>query len=90
MELFNNDYYCMKDNYEKNIRIQCATCGSDYSFERNELSGVITCKKCNRVYYGGYTELIGLNQRRISDEVKLMVDDVKSDFIKDLNKLIKN
>lgn len=36
----------MKQNYNKLIKLLCATCGSGDFFEKNEETGVITCKKC--------------------------------------------
>mgnify|MGYP003327405430 CR=1 FL=1 len=74
----------MKKNYNKSIKLQCATCGADCFFETDEQTGVITCAKCNRVYYGGYDELVNLNQKRIEDEVEL----TKEEVMKDLNKEI--
>lgn len=55
----------MKDDYSKEIHLQCATCGGEDYFETDKDTGVITCKKCNRKYYGGYDELVNLNQKRI-------------------------
>lgn len=37
----------MKQNYNKQIKLLCDTCGSGDFFEKNEETGVITCKKCN-------------------------------------------
>lgn len=79
----------MKQNYNKHIKLTCATCGSGDFFEKNEKTGVITCKKCNRVYHGGYDELVELNQKTISAEVENMKKEVKQDFIKDLNSMFK-
>ena len=74
----------MKDDYHKTIRLQCATCGAEDFFETDEITGKITCIKCNRIYYGGYDELVDLNQRRIDDELEL----TKEEVMKDLNKEI--
>ena len=51
----------MKDDYSKSIKHQCATCGAEDFFETDEQTGVITCAKCNRIYNGGYDELVDLN-----------------------------
>jgi len=51
----------MKDDYSKSIKLQCATCGAEDFFETDEQTGVITCAKCNRIYNGGYDELVDLN-----------------------------
>lgn len=74
----------MKNNYDKTIKLQCATCGADSFFETDEQTGVITCTKCNRIYHGGYDELVELNQKRIDDKVEL----TKEEIAKDLNKEI--
>jgi len=80
----------MKDSYEKKIAMQCITCGSDSSFEINELTGIITCKKCNRVYNGGYNELKELNQTHINDELNLVENEIIDDIEKDINNIFDN
>ena len=80
----------MKDDYNKKISLQCATCGSECSFITDERTGFVICKKCNRKYYGGYDELKDLNQCRIDDEMNLLVGQVKKDFTKDISKMFKD
>lgn len=79
----------MKQNYNKHIKLICATCGSSDFFDKNEKTGVITCKKCNRVYNGGYDEIVELNEKSISSEVESMKKEVEQDIIKDLNNMFK-
>lgn len=79
----------MKQNYNKHIKLICATCGSSDFFDKNEEAGVITCKKCNRVYNGGYDEIVELNEKIISSEVESMKKEVEQDIIKDLNNMFK-
>lgn len=79
----------MKQNYNKHIKLICATCGSSDFFDKNEKTGVITCKKCNRVYNGGYDEIVKLNEKTISSEVESMKKEVEQDIIKDLNNMFK-
>ena len=79
----------MKQNYNKHIKLICATCGSSDFFDKNEKTGVITCKKCNRVYNGGYDEIVELNEKNISAEVESMKREVEQDIIKDLNNMFK-
>lgn len=67
----------------------CATCGSGDFFSKNEETGVISCKKCNRIYYGGYDEIVELNQQAISSEVEKMKQEVEQDLVKDLNNMFK-
>lgn len=80
----------MKTNYDKNIALQCQTCGSESAFETDENTSVVTCKRCNRVYHGGYDELVELNQRRIDDEIQLTVNEVERDLTKEITKMFKN
>ena len=79
----------MKQNYNKQIKLLCSTCGSGDFFYINEETGVITCKKCNRIYYGGYDEIVELNQQCISSNVENMRQEVQQDLIKDLNSMFK-
>lgn len=79
----------MKQNYNKHIKLICATCGSSDFFDKNEKTGVITCKKCNRVYNGGYDEIVELNEKNINSEVESMKKEVEQDIIKDLNNMFK-
>jgi ribosomal protein L37AE/L43A len=75
-----------KKNYNRNVSLQCATCGSTSAFVTDEKTGIIICKKCNRVYYGGYDELVILNEKRIADEF----EDVKKEIGKDVQKELQN
>ena len=79
----------MKKNYDKTVALQCATCGSDCSFETNEQTGEITCMKCNRVYHGGYDELKELNQKRIDDEIELTKTEIQKDVEKEILSMFK-
>lgn len=79
----------LKKNYNRSVSLQCATCGSTSAFETDEKTGVITCKRCNRVYYGGYDELVNLNQKQIADEVDDAKKEIEKDVQKELNKIFK-
>lgn len=79
----------MKENYNKQIKLICATCGSGDFFDKDECTGVITCKKCSRVYYGGYDEIVGLNQPQIGAEIENMKQEVQRDLMKDINNIFK-
>ena len=79
----------MKTNYDKSIKLICATCGSGDFLAKDEESGKITCTKCNRVYHGGYDELVELNQQVIDDEIENMKDEVRQDIVKDTNAMFK-
>lgn len=79
----------MKENYNMQIKMLCSTCGSGDFFDKNKETGVITCKKCNRIYYGGYDEIVELNQQIISSEVENMKQEVQQDLIKDLKNVLK-
>lgn len=63
----------MKETYTGSLR--CATCGSDDSFEFDEDKSYIKCIKCGREYFGGYDELLDLNQ----DAIEEVQEQIKSD-----------
>lgn len=79
----------MKQNYNRSIKLVCVTCGSDSSFVTDKQTGVITCKKCNRVYHGGKDELIELKQSLINKELDTIEKEVKKDLVTDLNAILK-
>lgn len=78
-----------KSTYSRNISLQCVTCGADYAFESNDSKGIIKCLRCNRIYYGGYNELKDLNQKRIDEEMQIIVKDAKEDIEKELVEMFK-
>ena len=79
----------LKDEYGKTISLRCMTCGASYAFEVDDLSGYVTCHKCNRLYYGGEEELIVLNQALIEDEQELLVEELQNDVAKEFMKIFK-
>lgn len=79
----------MKDNYHRNIELRCATCGSSSDFEYNDDKSYVKCTKCNREYFGGYVELVELNQANIQDEMDAMKAEVKKDAEKYLRESLK-
>jgi len=50
-------------------RLICDTCGSDNCFETNEEKTYVKCEACGREYFGGYDELLELNQTYIREKV---------------------
>lgn len=76
----------MKTKY--NVKLRCATCGSEENFECNEDRSHIKCAMCGREYQGGIEELKELNQEvftqvkeEIAKEVKLeILDSIKNAF----------
>ena len=78
-----------KKEYHKSIALQCATCGAEYAFSTDKNTGVVTCLRCNRVYYGGYNEIVKLNQKSIYDEAQQLVSEVKADVKKELINIFK-
>ena len=79
----------MKDNYDRKIPLRCATCGSCSDFEFDDDKSYVKCTKCNREYYGGYDELVELNQALIQEEIDAMKAEVKQDVEKDLHDAFK-
>jgi hypothetical protein len=59
----------MKKSYDKAIQLRCIVCGSADDFEYNEDKTHIKCMKCNKEYFGGYDELVELNQSLIQEEI---------------------
>lgn len=54
---------------------------------RNERQ--FTCTKCNRIYNGGYDELVDLNQKRIDDKLELTKEEIEKDLSKDIQDMFK-
>lgn len=80
----------LKHNYNRSVSLRCATCGATHAFETDVTTGYITCKKCNRVYRGGKDELIRLNESHIEDEKRQIVEEVKRDVEKEIQKMFKS
>lgn len=78
-----------KNGYNRIIALQCVTCGADFAFISDESTGIITCQKCNRIYYGGYNELKDLNQKRIDEEMQFLVKEVEGDLEKEIVNMFK-
>ena len=76
----------MKSNYSKSIRLRCIVCGSDSDFEYNEERTFIKCTRCNKEYFGGYDELVELNQEMIANNL----EDLKIEVADDLKKKLSN
>lgn len=79
----------MKDSYNRQIPLRCATCGSSSDFEFNDDKSYVKCTKCNREYFGGYDELVELNQAHIQDELDDMKAEVEQDAAKYLQDSLK-
>ncbi|GAT64057.1 hypothetical protein [Paludibacter jiangxiensis] len=71
---------------KQQIRLICATCGSDSHFEFNEKKSHIKCTNCNREYSGGYNELLELNKDRIRQQ---MAQEAKSEILNHLKEAFK-
>lgn len=80
----------MKRNYNKNINLRCVVCGSDSDFDSNEDKTYIKCKKCNREYLGGYSELVELNEGLINDEVMKTKQEIAKDIQNEVTETLKN
>lgn len=80
----------LKNDYSRSVALRCMTCGASYAFETDEETGVVTCRKCNRVYRGGEEELIRLNEALIEDEKELLIKEVQKDVENEFQKMFKN
>ena len=79
----------MKSNYSKSIRLRCIVCGSDSDFEYNEERTFIKCTRCNKEYFGGYDELVELNQEMIANNLEELKVEVANDLKKELSNSIR-
>ena len=79
----------MDNNYNKSIKLHCITCGDDSSFECNDNKSYIKCTKCNREYFGGYDELVELNQAYITQEIDTIKEEITSDIRNQLISIFK-
>lgn len=68
----------LKNNYNKNVQLECATCGGQ-DFEFNDDKTYIKCNTCEREYLGGYDELVEYNQRKINQTLEDVKHKVKHD-----------
>lgn len=62
----------VKTNCYKSLNLICVTCSSGDFLVKDEDTGEITRKKCNRVFHNGYGELVTLNHQAIDDEIENM------------------
>lgn len=70
----------MKEKCDRQIVLRCVVCGSDCDFEYNDDKSYIKCKKCNREYFGGYDELVKLNEEHIQEEINDFKIDLKENI----------
>lgn len=75
----------MKENYDRSVKLRCITCGDDSSFEPNEDRTYIKCIRCGREYFGGYDEVVELNQELIDQELEDVKREVVADIKRDFN-----
>lgn len=80
----------MKENYDRSVKLRCITCGDDSSFEPNEDRTYIKCIRCGREYFGGYDEVVELNQELIDQELEDVKREVVADLKRDFNKSLKD
>ncbi len=68
---------------DKKITLLCATCGSD-DLESNETRSYAKCNCCGREYFGGYDEIVELNQKHIAQQIDLLKVEVEKELKKRL------
>lgn len=76
----------MKENYNRSINLRCVVCASE-SFSYNDDQSYVKCKTCGREYFGGYDELVQLNEEFIEAEISDISNQIKNDFQKEINKI---
>lgn len=74
----------MKTEYD--IKLRCATCGSEDQFEFNEDKSYIKCKMCGREYLGGIEELKKLNSDAIDSVKEEIAKEMKSEILSSFRK----
>ncbi len=79
----------MKKDYGRSIVLRCVICGSSDHFEFNNDKSYVKCTLCNKEYFGGYDELVEMNEEMIAEEVKSIKEDVKKDIEKDIRDMLK-
>lgn len=79
----------MKDNYTREIKLQCVVCGSNEDFDSNEDKSYIKCTNCGKEYYGGQDELSECNQALIDEEIKEIKEEVIGDLTSELKKIFR-
>ena len=79
----------MDKDYKRNIKLRCAVCGDDTSFEFNEDKSYVKCTRCGREYFGGYNELVELNQEQINSEIQNIQEEVAKDLEDEIRKMFK-
>lgn len=75
----------MDKDYNRNTKLRCAVCGDDTSFEFNEDKSYVKCTRCGREYFGGYDEVVELNQELIDQELEDVKREVVADIKRDFN-----
>lgn len=70
----------MKEIY--NVKLRCATCGSEEHFECNEDKSYVKCTLCNREYLGGIEELKAYNEEVFVAVKEEIAEDAKA-YIQD-------
>jgi len=79
----------MKNNYIRHIPLRCITCGSSSDFKFNDDKSYVKCAKCDHEYYGGYDELVELNQAYIQEVLNKMIIELKQNVKKDIHVALK-
>ena len=78
----------MKKNYDFTVQLHCPICGStDIDITEDKSFG--KCNICNKVFPGGYDELVELNQAHIQDELDAKSKEIQKDLEKELTERFK-
>lgn len=77
----------MKTEY--NIKLRCATCGSEENFDFNEDKSYIKCALCGSEYHGGIEELKELNRGAVEQVKKEMAEKIKLEINNSLRNTLK-
>jgi phage/plasmid primase-like uncharacterized protein len=77
----------LKNEYQ--VKLRCATCGSEDKFEFNDDKSYVKCTFCNREYFGGIEELKEFNEEAFEETKKEIEQDVAMQIQNEFKKAFK-
>lgn len=80
----------MNKEYNRSFKLRCVICGDDSSFEFNKEKTYVKCTRCNREYFGGYDEVVELNQETINNELESLKNEAFEGLKAGVDKMFKD
>ena len=69
--------------------MKCIVCGNS-DFDSTDDKSHYKCKRCGKEYFGGYDELVKLNERHINNVINETKKEIQKDLEDDLTKIFRN